>query len=142
VVQAVGTQFNVHRRPSSTIVSVLEGVVLTESARRTVQLKVGEEAQVDRDGAIKQGPLSGAGAIAGRRHGRLIFSDDRLEDIVAEFNRWNPRQLRVIDDKLAARLYSGAFDADHPDSLLAFLKRDPGLAFQERRNEIAIRSAK
>jgi transmembrane sensor len=140
VIQAVGTQFNVHRRPSSTVVSVTEGSVLAESSARTVQLKVGEEALIGRDGAIEQRPLR-TNAIAGRRQGRLNFSDDRLEDIVAEFNRWNERQLKAGDAATAARLYNGSFEADDPDSFIAFLKRDKGLKFQERRRETVISQA-
>jgi transmembrane sensor len=143
MIQAVGTQFNVHRLPSGTIVSVIEGVVQVsrQDEPKVLKLTAREEARVRRTGSIEKRPLSEAADGAAWRQHRLTFSDDRLEDIAAEFNRWNREQIRVEDANVAARLYSGAFDADDAESFIAFLERDPGLMVQEQGRDIIVRPA-
>jgi len=61
-----------------------------------------------------------------------VFADDRLDDIAAEFNRWNRTQIQVNGEIPAAKLYSGAFDADDPNSLIAFLQQDSTLSVEKQ----------
>ncbi len=143
VIQAVGTQFNVHGRPSGTIVSVLEGIVQitpasAESAAASRRLTAGEEALIGREGRIEQRTLARTVGLPAWRQHRLVFEDDRLDDIAAEFNRWNREQIRVEGAELSARLYSGAFNANDPESLIAFLRKDPQIALRQRGNVLVI----
>lgn len=144
VIQAIGTQFRVHRRPSGTVVSVIEGVVQVSPqpglrpADRP-RLRAGEEAVVRNQGQVERRPRKET-ASAGMRRSRLIFEDERLEDIAAEFNRWNPRQLHIEGEKLAARVYSGAFEADDPESLIAFLVADGTLETERNGDGVVIRA--
>lgn len=143
IIQAVGTQFNVHRLPSGIVVSVIEGVVRVDrpSESEALQLTAGEEARVKRAGAIEKRTLSESATLAAWRQHRLIFSDDQLEDIADTFNRWNHEQIHVEGAEVAARLYSGVFDADDPESFIAFLKRDPSLDLRAQGQHVVIRPA-
>jgi transmembrane sensor len=59
---------------------------------------------------------------------RLTFHEDTLADIVAEFNRYNPRQIVVADSAIRWQRYSGVFNANDADSFLQFLECCSSLA--------------
>ncbi len=69
-------------------------------------------------------------AVAWRQR-RLVFENDPLAEIVAEFNRYNRQQLEVRDPRLAARRISGVFDPGKPMSLVRFLSRDGDVTVHE-----------
>ena len=54
--------------------------------------------------------------------GRLIFQNDELGAVIAQFNRYNHVQLRVGDPALAAKPVSGVFNAADPEAFIAFLQ--------------------
>ncbi|MFO1468701.1 MAG: FecR domain-containing protein [Steroidobacteraceae bacterium] len=54
--------------------------------------------------------------------GRLIFRNDPVTHVIAEFNRYNRVQLSVADHKLANRSVSGVFNASEPKAFIAFLQ--------------------
>jgi transmembrane sensor len=54
--------------------------------------------------------------------GRLIFKNDELSKVIAEFNRYNRVQLIVADPTLAAKPVSGVFNAADPEAFIAFLQ--------------------
>lgn len=53
---------------------------------------------------------------------RLTFHEDTLADIIAEFNRYNARQVMIDGDEIGLQRYSGVFNADDADSFLQFLE--------------------
>ena len=53
--------------------------------------------------------------------GRLVFKNDELSKVIAEFNRYNRVQLIVADPTLAAKPVSGVFNAADPEAFIAFL---------------------
>jgi transmembrane sensor len=71
------------------------------------------------------------------RERRLIFRDQTLEQIVAEFNRYRTHPIRLEGSGVPERVYTGVFDADDADSLLQVLARDPALAV-EREGEATL----
>lgn len=54
--------------------------------------------------------------------GRLIFQNDELDKVIAEFNRYNRVQISVTDSGLAAKPVSGVFNAADPEAFIAFLQ--------------------
>ena len=54
--------------------------------------------------------------------GRLIFQNDELGTVIAQFNRYNHVQLSVADPALAAKPVSGVFNAADPEAFIAFLQ--------------------
>lgn len=140
VARAVGTIFNVDRTGDKVNITVLEGRVLVvsegqetrletaaqaedqASANRPVILAAGELASVDIDSALRQiGPANLQSATAWRDR-ELNFDSEPLEVIAIKFNRYNKSQIEIADRELAQNRYSGVFDADDPDSFLAFLE--------------------
>jgi transmembrane sensor len=165
VTQAVGTQFNVKRRPSGIIVSVLEGKVQissedpshavsmvnarpAEDAAVTdvvadgsiTRLAAGEEVRIGNDGRIERRAAIDAQSTAALREQPLVFRDEPLEDIAAEFNRYN-RQLQIVVEGNAARArrYTAVFAPDDPRSLLQFLEEADDLDVEMRGDELIIR---
>jgi len=53
---------------------------------------------------------------------QLSFDDVGLDEIVAEFNRYNRTPIVVAEPSLARTHLSGVFDANDPDSFIAFLE--------------------
>jgi transmembrane sensor len=59
--------------------------------------------------------------------GRLWFERQRLADVVAEFNRYNRRQMEIADPAIADLRIGGGFEATDPDSFIAALERTLGV---------------
>ena len=162
VIQAIGTQFNVYRSLDRTTVSVLEGAVRVSSPdsgssvkhaftpassesptgveQNATQLRAGEEASIATGQITKLQTPDVSNSVAWRQR-RLVFRADTLEDIVAEFNRYNraPR-VRLYDPALGQRRYTGTFDADDPEAFAMLLAREHDLVVSATASEIAIQS--
>lgn len=69
--------------------------------------------------------------------GRLVFRNDTVASVIAEFNRYNRVQLTVTDPALARRPVTGVFDAANPEGFLAFLQNAAPVRI-ERDNERSI----
>ncbi|MBL8271995.1 FecR family protein [Steroidobacter sp.] len=152
VIQAIGTQFGVYRQDSGTRVAVLEGVVQisgdlqgsqpsTAAPMSPPRLAAGEEASVTPGGAIlERRPVNSAKAAAWRQR-RLVFEDESLETIVAEFNRYNVTpQIQVLDEAARRQRFSGTFDADAPERMVNTLVDNESLVVTRTGEEITIRS--
>lgn len=48
--------------------------------------------------------------------GRISFHEERLSDVVRELNRYNARQLLILDRKIAGTRIGGGFDTSHADT--------------------------
>ncbi len=140
LVEAIGTRFNVYRREADTVVTVVEGrVAVNHEAEPSstgasssngitpamlperVELTAGLQVAVARTDPIpKPAPanLDKATAWTARR---LVFDDEPLVVIVAEFNRYNRSRVIIVDDGLNTRRISGVFDANDPDEFIALL---------------------
>jgi transmembrane sensor len=59
--------------------------------------------------------------------GRLWFERQRLADVVAEFNRYNRRQMVIADPVIADLRIGGGFEATDPESFIAALERTLGV---------------
>jgi len=127
IVRAIGTQFNVYARPTGTVVTVVEGRVTVVPVAdvlaletRPVEVDAGSSAQIIPSANTKVASARVSTAIAWRQR-RLVFEDESLAVVASEFNRYNTRQLKILDAALAAQRISGTFDANQPNSLVEFL---------------------
>lgn len=144
-VRAVGTAFGVARRESEVTVAVREGTVaLTPNNRATVNaggdsprpaveaashesvpVSAGQKASV----STQSWPAGAERANLDRElawiQKRLLFDAavDTVGDAVREFNRRNSKQIVLSDATLAAKHFSGVFDADDPEAFMQFLER-------------------
>lgn len=127
-VRAIGTRFNVYEQEHVTKVAVLEGRVGVKStaADRSFELEAGEAARVV-DGFPRKDAKPDVEAAIAWRNRTLVFERATLEEVAAEFNRYNTMQFKMdpgIDD---ANRLSGTFDARHPKSLLLWLQSRPDM---------------
>lgn len=146
-VEAIGTRFHVYRHAAETRVTVIEGRVAVASAdtasgrqpaardrdslssalpvpvsAASVELGAGEQLAIRPDGAIADVP-----APADIQHTtawtqrRVMFDDDTLDTVIAEFNRYNRVKLIVNDPALRRRRISGIFTVDNPQAFTEVL---------------------
>lgn len=124
-VRAVGTEFTVRLRGTEQVdVLVSEGKVAVASAnvQRTPPLGAGEAAVLlpDRVSVSRVEPQVLAQRLAWTS-GRLEFRGESLSDAVAEFNRYNRRQIRLAGSSLASLRVGGSFAATDPESFAGAL---------------------
>lgn len=119
-VRAVGTAFSVRRLEHGANVLVTEGVVEAWAAGaegNMVRLEAGQRAFVANDAGIVQPPASLASvdrALAWRS-GKVDFVDQPIAEAAAEFNRYNRRQLVILDPALGREKFDGVFRIDDPE---------------------------
>jgi transmembrane sensor len=124
-VRAVGTAFTVRLRDATQIeVVVAEGKVAIAAPRvaETAPLAAGESAVVG-PGRVSVSPMSPQ-ALERKlawTAGRLEFRGEPLSEAIAEFNRYNLRQIRLATPALGALRVGGNFKATDPDSFAAAL---------------------
>lgn len=115
--------------------------VSSPNVKAVTLLAAGEAAEVRPNGTITHTESVDVGAMAAWRQRRLVFKQDPLSAVVTEFNRYNRvPQFRLVGADVASRRYSGAFDADDPESLIALLSFDRDLQVQREGKEIVIRA--
>jgi transmembrane sensor len=132
--RAVGTAFSVrvHGR-TSVEVFVTEGRVALNPPSG-VTLDAGQAALLS-EGSVKRWNVE-SGDIA--RHlawirGELMFSGATLNEVVAEFNRYNRRRMVVPDPAVGAKRVSGSFSALEPDDFLKAI--EPALGVRGRESD-------
>lgn len=153
-VRALGTQFNVQKRDGQVLVTVLEGrVAVAHTAppdsksgaigavnQTPVELGAGDAAEVAAAVPIKTITKVNTESTVAWTERRLIFDDEPLSGVVAEFNRYNARQLMIDDPDLARQRISAVFDADQPDALLRFLEQNAGVVVDTRESVLVIQA--
>ncbi|MES3021548.1 MAG: FecR domain-containing protein [Pseudomonadota bacterium] len=118
--RAVGTAFAVRRREHGADVLVTEGVVEVWSDKGSAQkqqIAAGARALVP-DQAAQIAVTRDPGEVARRlawRDGRLVFNNENLADAVDDFNRYNRRQLVIVDPALRRKTLVGNYRIDQPE---------------------------
>jgi ferric-dicitrate binding protein FerR (iron transport regulator) len=164
-VRAVGTEFNVRRREQSTEVAVVEGVVQVSSTSETpvttknavsgnstsaalqdvgatpgaLRLGAGEKAQVSSSG-MKVSANHDIENVMSWRQRRLNFRETPLEDVAAEFNRYNHTQIRIEGAAAQNMQMTGIFDADHPQAIILYAQKIETLSVEADGDNWIIRS--
>ncbi len=123
-VRALGTAFTVRlRAPAQVDVLVSEGrvAIASERVRRAPPLYANEAAIVlpDRMSVTRIEPQLLARRLAWTS-GRIVLQGETLSEAIAEFNRYNKRQL-AFEPSLAALRVGGNFNATDPESFAAAL---------------------
>jgi transmembrane sensor len=81
-----------------------------------------------------------ANTAAWRQH-RLIFDSAPLDEIVAEFNRYNQAvHMRLQGLEHDQHRFDGSFDATDPQSLIEMLAADPDLIVERNGADVVIRA--
>ena len=158
-VRAVGTAFNVRLRPEVLEVLVTEGsvrVIAQPSSARPVALEAarndlpvltaGEMAVIAVRGVVAAPSISvvvvppaGIEQAMTWHKRRLEYADASLEQIVADFNRYNTHRLVIADARLAQRRFGATFPAGDYDSLVRLLESTFGVIAERRADETILR---
>ena len=134
VLRAVGTQFNVYRRPDRTVVTVVEGRVAmfvgdADRSRPSSHplMAAADRIVIDSRGAgqIEHG-VNLAAATAWSKH-QLIFHRRTLGEVAEEFNRYNRRRIEIRSPALQVERVTATFQPNDPDSFVAFIAGMPGV---------------
>lgn len=129
-VVAVGTRFSVRRDARDLRVVVTEGTVRLQSRAGgtavgpTTLLPAGSVALVRDDGVlVRSVPIADAERLLDWREGLLVFRDNTLAEVAAEFNRYNTRKLLIADDAVGALRIGGSFRWDNAQAFVRLLER-------------------
>lgn len=147
---AVGTEFDVYRKSTAVVVTVVEGSVavyaghpppLEPSGLRladTTRLDAGYQLEViDRVGEPRRVDAQAAVAWLKRQ---IDFENEPLSEVAAEFNRYGRIELEIDDRIVRALPVTGVFDAYDIDSFATFLETLPGVAVQRTPTQIRVQS--
>jgi transmembrane sensor len=128
-VVAVGTKFAVRLKPDAVQVVVTEGEVRVEKApllgagEPVASLVAGNIANSSRDGVrVDEKPVADAEQALSWRTGHVVLRKTRLGDAVAEFNRYNVRQIVIADPALAQIEVGGNFQSGNIDGFVRLLQ--------------------
>jgi transmembrane sensor len=133
----IGTKFDVRLESDSTVVTVVEGRVvvgllpmLAKSGARpddnqlpqSVQLGAGQQIRLAR-GAWPTTPatVDAQRATAWLRR-QIVFDQEPLERVAAEFNRYGPKPIEIATPALRTLQISGVFSTDDTEAFIAFLR--------------------
>jgi transmembrane sensor len=145
VLRAVGTEFNVDRRASSTTVTIVEGRVLASPDWPAFQHPSQGSSQAPQPlllGAADQIVISQSGwsepqhgvnprATVAWTENKVIFEHTPLSEVAEEFNRYNRQHIRIEGAQLRRQQVSGVFQCDDPTSFLSFLANEPGVRIHD-----------
>ena len=142
IVRALGTQFDVDRRASSTTVTVVEGSVSVESGSdnpaskhpetgTAIPLSAGEGVTVSPRTKPHATAANLATAIAWTQR-RLVFEHRPLGEVAAEFNRYNRQEIQIEGVELRSQEVTGVFQANDPNSFLDFVAKIPGVKIERQ----------
>ncbi|MEJ0034942.1 MAG: FecR domain-containing protein [Gammaproteobacteria bacterium] len=143
-VRAVGTEFDVYRKPTGTVVTVVEGRVAVMNGSTDLNgtpeaqpLSAGEQLLVTSRVVPHPAPANVAAVTAWMQR-QLIFDSTPLTEVAGEFNRYNERQFVIRDPALRTFQIDGVFSSTDPSSLIRFLRARPEMQVTETDSEIVI----
>lgn len=149
-VKAVGTQFDVNRQPTGTVVTVFEGrVAVSQHASEhvttapvtaevpPVMLSPGDQVTATTR-TITPAKKANLAAATAWTEGLLMFDSAPLSEVVREFNRHNLKPMMIMDARLEDVRISGIFPASGAERLTSFLRERFGIAVQESADAIRL----
>jgi transmembrane sensor len=86
-------------------------------AKDEILLTAGEQVTVS-SASVEMAANADVAAATAWTQKQIVFNSTPLSDVVDEFNRYNSRQLVIVDSKIADTKISGEFSSSNPDSLL------------------------
>lgn len=136
-VMVTGTAFSVRREPDKVGVAVQTGSV---DVRRGPWWRLWASPTrlgANQGASLAAGQWSSATAVdvdrlTTWRQGKLIFSNQRLAQVVEEMNRYLPQPIRVHDPALGARRVSGIFNLDSADDFQKAVQATLPVIFEPR----------
>jgi transmembrane sensor len=152
-VVAVGTQFDVRLEEDSTVITVMEGRVnvgpspslqnLDAGSRqkrlaRFIQLTANEQIRVAADQWRTTPVIVDAQRITAWLRRQIVFDQEPMERVVAEFNRYAPKPIEITTPALRNLEISGVFATDDPEAFVAFLRSLKGVRLEVTTTRIRV----
>lgn len=143
-VVVLGTKFSVRQERERLEVAVLEGKVRVEPL---VANPGRPPVIVERGGLLYSKPAGTLVAVNVQdkvrrslswRHGALEFDQFTLADVAAEFNRYNDKQLVLMDQETAQMRVGGSFDATGVDAFARLLANGFNLRIETQGDQIRV----
>lgn len=141
-VRALGTEFDVYKKQTATVVTVVEGRVETYdesggASSPAIVLSAGEQVTVSPHAATKPTRTDTSVATAWvQKH--LIFEETPLGEVAEEFNRYSRRPLTISDPELQKIKISGVYSSTDPASLINFLRSQALVQVIETENQVRV----
>jgi transmembrane sensor len=149
---AIGTEFDVYRRPQQVTVTVAEGNIavftgkspppvgnVAELPASALRVHLGQQVNIPagvKPMLVSEVKVEQASAWL---RGQIVFERRRLNDLVEEFNRYGRVPIVIEDNALKAVTVSGVFNAYDMDSLLNFLRKLDGVVIEMTPSRITIK---
>ena len=121
--QAVGTTFTVKDSGHETQVLVSEGTVKVSAhdSDDGVLVHINQQVDYQHEQFGKVNAANVFEALAWQR-GQLIFTQQPLQQVIAEINRYHPGKIVLMNPALKQRVVSGVFDTTDPNAAIDALK--------------------
>jgi transmembrane sensor len=129
--RAVGTAFTVRETPGFTQIGVTEGIVAVHHGELESQphmLHQGEQSTVST--SLTDYQAYNADIALAWQRGQLIYDDVRLDELVADLNRYLPKNMTINDDSLVAHRVSAVLYLDDQDAMLEALAKTLPIRWQ------------
>lgn len=160
-VRDIGTAFDVYRQGDGATITVAEGQVqvwhappatstgwfgldrrpFTLQGQPIVSLTAGRQARIAASGRVEaQGAVDVRQATAWTQ-GNIVFENQPIAAVAAQFNRYNNLQISVGDPRIGALPVSGTFDAHDVATFVAFLDSLPGVKAETRDGRVRVVAA-
>jgi transmembrane sensor len=142
---AVGTKFSVFREAADTRVVVTEGQVKVQEVQGGVavgpvtQIAAGSIAQAGSAGVlVRHSSVAEAETYMSWRSGYIALRDTELADAVAEFNRYNKKQLVIADPAIADLRIGGNLRATNMEAFVRVLEEGFPVRAEDQGNRIVL----
>ena len=152
-VRAVGTRFDVQRLMNSVEITVDEGKVAVGEMRvleatqallppNIPQIAAGQSATASGQGfKLNTLPRQDLDRKLAWQNQMLVFDGDTLSEVVAQFNRYNVRQLVIGDPQVATLRIGGYFKPTNIDAFVSALRSNFGIEAQDSGTLVLLKPA-
>ena len=146
-IRDIGTTFVVRNVAAEAVrVAVTQGSVVLYAAGRQerggVVLKAGDRAVLNREGNV----VAQRGGVTDEdmafTSGRLVFADATLAEVAAQLRRWYGLELRFVDNELAGRHLTAAFDGESAQQVLTVIGMALGARIDLNGDTALVRSSR
>ena len=74
-------------------------------------------------------------------NGRLVFENTRLDEVIAELERWYGIEVQLADSRLAQRTFTGAFSEETIVDALEVVRASLGLTLERDGQRFVLRAS-
>lgn len=141
----LGTKFDIRLEHGSTVVTVVEGRVgvgartsARAQSRPFIELRADQQVRVT-EGVWPATPVAvDAERTTAWLHRQIVFDNEPLEQVAAEFNRYTAKPIEIATPALRKLRISGTFVTDDTDAFIAFLRSLKGVRVEVTATRIRV----